>query len=92
MVFQGHFIIVGIACGHTHARTWTFPGTRTGRSCLDAGVLPEASGTPAHAFRARPAVPYRGFLQAVKQVVVLGFKAGAGFAHKGRLVLRGLLT
>lgn len=34
--------------------------------------------------------PYRGFFQAVKQVVVLGFKAGARFAHKGLLILRGL--
>lgn len=36
--------------------------------------------------------PYRGFFQAVKQVVVLGFKAGAGFANKGLLILRGLST
>lgn len=35
--------------------------------------------------------PYRGFLQAVEQMVVLGFKAGAGLANKGLFLLGGLL-
>lgn len=50
------------------------------------GLLSELQGQPVLPF------PYRGFFQAVKQVVVLGFKAGAGFTNKGLLILRGLLT
>lgn len=49
------------------------------------GLLSELQGQAVLPF------PYRGFFQAVKQVVVLGFKAGARFANKGLLILGGLL-
>lgn len=53
-------------------------------------VFIKANGSTVRTRQAVMLVPYRGLFQAVKQVVVLAFKAGAIFADKGLLVLRGL--
>lgn len=82
-----------VLCMYALVCMYIFPVTQTVKSCLKVLSIPQnewiAVWVPGQAVML---FPYRGFLQAVKQVVVLGFEAGAGFANKGLLILRGLLT